>query len=46
LVSPLIKISDGGYAEVGEIVTQLLDVLLVQNFSILAIGTPGHGWGF
>jgi hypothetical protein len=45
-VGLLTKIVDGSYAEVSEIVPEFLEILLAQDFRVLAIGAPGHGRRF
>jgi hypothetical protein len=41
-VGPLVEILNRADAEVSKIVPKLLEILLAQHLSFLAIGTPGH----
>jgi hypothetical protein len=38
----IVKVPHGLDTEVREVVTEFMDVLLAQNFSFVAIRTPGH----
>ena len=46
LISLFVEISHGWQAEVGEIVTQFLKVLLAQHLRFSLIGTPSHAGRF
>ena len=46
MVSLFVEISHGWQAEVGEIVTKFLKVLLAQHLRFSLIGTPSHAGGF
>jgi hypothetical protein len=44
-ITALVKIPDGAPGEMGQSMTQILQLLPVQNF-LRRIGTPGHDEGF
>jgi len=43
LIGALVKVADGGCAEVSEVVTEFLKVFLAQYFRLFGRGTASHG---